>query len=110
MKLSLIAVLFIAGSFASAETTISVQCLCSYYVDFIERSTLAGGTRTSPTMDEVADCQIVHGKVISGCWAAKMNAQFNCEVEAERFTGTDLLSRPAVAIHNDACYGEIRSN
>ena len=94
---------------AFAETTISVYCQCSFYEDYIIQNILAKGTRTNPTPEELEECVIEKGKVISGCWAAKMNAQFYCQniAQARISMGYPSLKTPNVMIHDDACYGDI---
>jgi hypothetical protein len=91
---------------AFAKTVISVQCGCSYYLDYISQNILAGGTRTNPTDEEISNCIIEKGKVLSGCFAAKMNAQFNCQQTAWAYQPNDIRP-PQVLIHEDQCYGAI---
>ena len=110
MKIAVAACLLLFATAAFAETTNTVQCACTYYADYLVRSTLASGTRTGPSVEEIADCKIEQGKVISGCWAAKMNASFNCEQEAQRFTGQDMFNRPQVSLQENVCFGEISNN
>ena len=107
MKQLSLVLAFCFSASALAETTIFVQCDCTYYADFIGASYLAAGVRKNPSQDEITGCTIVDGKVISGCWAAKMNAQHNCEEYVMMVTGTDILSRPHAMIDESRCYGEI---
>ncbi len=110
MKFLIAASLLLVGSAAFAKTTITVQCACTYYAEYLIRSTLATGTSTASSAEEIAECQIVNGKVISGCGAAKWNARYNCEQQVVRFTGQDMFNRPQVSIDENICYGKISND
>ncbi len=103
-KIFIATALLLSASPAFAGTVIVVGCNCSYYSDYIQKNILAVGTRTNPSADELLDCVIKDGKIISGCEAAKMNAQFNCEESARSFSGA---VRASVQLHEDACFGQI---
>lgn len=93
---------------ASAKTSITVQCMCTYVEDYIFQALLAEGTRENPTQQEINECVIKDGKVIDGCWAAKMNAQFNCENTVQRMTSNYEYRQGT--IDDSACYGLISND
>ena len=125
-KLVLVSLLLLASP--AFATQISISCLCSYDNEGLmgldssnlplnvlrSREELAKfqillvpGTRKNPSADELVDCKIKEGKVIEGCWAAKMNALYNCQTTVRNMINPGSMSMPSVHIDEKACYGAI---
>lgn len=111
-KLFVASALILGSASAPAEstTTISVQCTCSFTSEYTQRIIQIGGTSTNSSDSEIAECLIENGKVISGCLAAKMNAQSRCWDQAIQGTEGSFQSNSATAhILENTCFGEIRN-
>lgn len=111
MKKFFIASALILGSAsASAEstTTISVQCTCSFTSEYTQKIIQISGSSTDSSDSEISACIIEGGRVVSGCLAAKMNAQSRCWDQAIQASGSSLEANKATAyILENTCFGEI---
>ncbi len=109
-KLFIASALILGSASASAEstTTISVQCTCSFTSEYNQKLIQIGGSSTDSSDSEVSACIIKNGRVISGCLAAKINAQSRCWDQAIQASGASFQANRARAhILEQTCYGEI---
>ncbi|MBK7843015.1 MAG: hypothetical protein IPJ71_04865 [Bdellovibrionales bacterium] len=112
MKKLFIASALILGAAASAvaesTTTISVQCTCSFTSEYNQKVIQIGGSSTDSSDSEISACIIQDGRVISGCLAAKINAQSRCWDQANEASGASFEANKARAlILENTCFGEI---
>lgn len=111
-KFFMVSALILGSVSASAEstTTISVQCTCSYTSEYTQKIFQISGTSTDSSDSEIAGCLIENGKVLSGCLAAKMNAQSRCWDKAIQASEGSFQSNSAAAhILENTCFGEINT-
>ena len=92
---------------AFAKPMITVRCQCSFNSDFILQTVLVAGTHRNPSEGDLQECIILHGEVISGCFAALMNASYNCQEQVLRLSSSSDFRIPAVKIKKETCKGQI---
>ncbi len=106
MKTLVVSLLLFATP-AFAKTKIMVECDCTYGQDYIEQTIRSRGYDSNAQDDVVAGCLIEKGKVLEGCWTAKMNAQYNCQKKAASLTGSASIRPPHVTLVEASCTGSM---
>lgn len=90
------------SNFAFADAGINITCHCSITErGIIVASAPISGSSINLTQSDLNNCILNDGVVVSGCWKAKMNVQYNCQ---EAFREPGAIRPPAVIVDDQACY------